>query len=258
MDIGGIGFGPDATDVFMEGLYIPMLKLIDQGVVNETLMAMIRANTRLPIDTEGDTYSLAACNDVGCQRLVEMMRRVRASTSLDALGDYICDRSREAVLAEIAKLPKGIWRNSMVVDGYDAPVTLAATLTISDNGIHVDFDGTSGASTFGINVPHVLHHGLHRVRPRLRGRLADPEQCRLARAADGLGARRRDPQRAEAGAGAPRATSSARCCPTWCSAACARSFPSACRPKARRACGISMCAARPAAAPAAITDSRWR
>ena len=31
MDIGGIGFGPDATDVFMEGLYIPMLKLIDQG-----------------------------------------------------------------------------------------------------------------------------------------------------------------------------------------------------------------------------------
>ena len=73
MDIGGIGFGPDATDVFMEGLYIPMLKLIDQGVVNETLMAMIRANTRLPIDTEGDTYSLAACNDVGAKRLVEMM-----------------------------------------------------------------------------------------------------------------------------------------------------------------------------------------
>ena len=31
MDIGGIGFGPDATDVFMEGLYIPMLKLVDRG-----------------------------------------------------------------------------------------------------------------------------------------------------------------------------------------------------------------------------------
>ena len=30
MDIGGIGFGPDATDVFMEGIYIPMLKLFDQ------------------------------------------------------------------------------------------------------------------------------------------------------------------------------------------------------------------------------------
>jgi N-methylhydantoinase B len=73
--------------------------------------------------------------------------------SLDQLGDHICDRSREATLAEIAKLPKGVWTNSMVVDGYDQPVTLAATLTISDSGIHVDFAGTSAASKFGINVP---------------------------------------------------------------------------------------------------------
>ena len=152
MDIGGIGFGPDATDVFIEGLYIPMLKLIDQGVVNETLMSMIRSNTRLPIDTEGDTYSLAGCNDVGCQRLVEMMEEFGIDT-LDQIADHICDRSREAVLAEIAKLPKGVWRNSMVVDGYDEPVTLSATLTISDTGIHVDFSGTSPASKFGINVP---------------------------------------------------------------------------------------------------------
>src|SRR5262250_374717 len=71
VDIGGIGFGPDGTDVFMEGLYIPFLKILDAGRVNETLVAMIRANTRLPIDTVGDVYSLMACNDVGCQRLVE-------------------------------------------------------------------------------------------------------------------------------------------------------------------------------------------
>src|SRR6202044_942544 len=120
--------------------------------VNETLMSMIRSNTRLPIDTEGDTYSLAGCNDVGCQRLVEMMEEFGIDT-LDQIADHICDRSREAVLAEIAKLPKGVWRNSMVVDGYDEPVTLSATLTISDTGIDVDFSGTSPASKFGINVP---------------------------------------------------------------------------------------------------------
>jgi N-methylhydantoinase B len=130
MDIGGIGFGPDATDVFMEGLYIPMLKLIDQGKVNETLMAMIRANTRLPVDTEGDTYSLAACNDVGVKRLGEMMDEFGID-NLDVLAEHICARSREAVLAEIAKLPKGTWHNEMTVDGYDAPVTLRASLTVS-------------------------------------------------------------------------------------------------------------------------------
>ncbi len=152
MDIGGIGFGPDGTDVFMEGLYIPMLKLIDQGVVNETLMGMIRANTRLPIDTEGDTYSLAACNDVGARRLVEMMDEFGID-DLDALADHICARSREAVLAEIASLPKGTWRNTMTIDGYDRPLDLTAALTVADSGIHVDFTGTSPAATHGINVP---------------------------------------------------------------------------------------------------------
>jgi N-methylhydantoinase B len=152
MDIGGIGFGPDATDVFMEGLYIPMLKLIDQGVVNETLMAMIRANTRLPIDTEGDTYSLAGCNDVGAKRLIEMMDEFGIE-SLDPLAEHICARSREAVMAEIAKLPKGTWHNAMTVDGYDEPVTLRAVLTVSESGIHVDYTGTSAQSRYGINVP---------------------------------------------------------------------------------------------------------
>ena len=63
--------------------------------------------------------------------------------SLDTLADFVCDSSRKAVLAEIAKLPKGTWHNSMTVDGYDEPVTLKATLTISETGIHVDFTGTT-------------------------------------------------------------------------------------------------------------------
>src|SRR3954468_384318 len=101
MDIGGIGFGPDGTDVFMEGLYIPHLKLADEGRLNETLMAMIRANTRLPVDTEGDVYSLAGCNDVGCRRLVEMMTEFGLAdldpsprTSASARGRPSSPRSR--------------------------------------------------------------------------------------------------------------------------------------------------------------------
>ncbi len=152
IDIGGIGFGPDATDVFMEGLYIPFLKLIEEGRVNETLMAMIRANTRLPIDTVGDTYSLANCNDVGCRRLTEMMAEFGLD-DLDDLGSFICERSQAAVLAEIAKLPKGRWTNTMVTDGYDSPIALTGTVTVSDTGIHVDYTGTSPVAGRGINVP---------------------------------------------------------------------------------------------------------
>jgi N-methylhydantoinase B len=152
MDIGGIGFGPDATDVYMEGLFIPMLKLAERGTMNETLMAMIRANTRLPVDTVGDVYSLAACNDIGAKRLLEMMDEFGLE-SLDGLADFICASSRRAVLAEIARLPKGSWTNRMVTDGYDVPIELVARLTVSDDGIHVDYTGTSPVSGKGINVP---------------------------------------------------------------------------------------------------------
>ncbi|WP_439574485.1 hydantoinase B/oxoprolinase family protein [Phreatobacter sp.] len=152
MDIGGIGFGPDGTDVFMEGLYIPLLKLADRGKLNETLMAMIRANTRLPIDTEGDVYSLAACNDVGCERLSEMMEEF-GLRDLDVLSNHILTRSKAAVLEAIAALPKGKWSSSMTVDGYDEPVTLACTVEVRKDGIHVDYTGTGPASGRGINVP---------------------------------------------------------------------------------------------------------
>jgi N-methylhydantoinase B len=152
MDIGGIGFGPDGTDVFMEGLYIPLLKLADRGKLDRTLMAMIRANTRLPIDTEGDVYSLAACNDVGCARLSNMMAEFGLK-DLDLLSTHILERSKAGVTAEIARLPQGSWTNEMTVDGYDEPVKLAATVTVSKRGIHVDYAGTGPASPRGINVP---------------------------------------------------------------------------------------------------------
>ncbi len=152
-DIGGLGTGPDGTDVHMEGIYIPMLKLVDRGVMNETLLAMVRANTRQPVESEGDVYSLAACNDIGCQRLVEMMDEF----DLDGIGllaDFVCRRSRDAVVAEIAKLPQGTYRNSMTIDGYDKPLELVAALTIDGERVTVDFDGTSPLSRYGINVPH--------------------------------------------------------------------------------------------------------
>ena len=151
-DIGGLGTGTDATDVHMEGIYIPMLKLADRGVMNETLMAMIRQNTRQPVESEGDVYSLAACNDIGCQRLVEMMDEFDLD-SLETLGDYICDTSEKAVRDNIAKLPNGAYKNTMTIDGIGDPIDLVATMTIHDDKITVDYDGTSPQSLKGINVP---------------------------------------------------------------------------------------------------------
>ncbi|MBT5898653.1 MAG: hydantoinase B/oxoprolinase family protein [Rhodospirillaceae bacterium] len=152
VDIGGIGFGADGRQVYDEGLYLPILPLAKEGVMDEAILEIVRANVREPVQVEGDLYSLMACNEIGCRRLVEMMDEFELA-ELDALGEYMVEHSHQAMLDEIAKLPKGTYHNSMRIDGYDMPLDLAAALTIADDGIYVDFDGTSGVSNKGINVP---------------------------------------------------------------------------------------------------------
>ena len=151
-DIGGLGVGPDATDIHMEGLYIPMLKLADRGEMNKTLLKLVSQNTRQPVETEGDVYSLAACNDIGCTRLVEMMKEFEIE-DLKKLSDFIYDKSLSAVENEIKKIPNGEYKNSMMIDGFEKDIKLEAKLTVSDNSITVDYTGTSDKSKFGINVP---------------------------------------------------------------------------------------------------------
>jgi len=151
-DIGGLGVGPDATDIHMEGLYIPMLKLADRGVMNKTLLKLVSQNTRQPVETEGDVYSLAACNDIGCNRLVEMMKEFEID-DLKSLSDFIYDKSLSAVENEIKKIPNGVYENSMMIDGFEKDIKLEAKLKVSDKSISVDYTGTSEKSKFGINVP---------------------------------------------------------------------------------------------------------
>ena len=151
VDIGGLGMGPDGRQVFEEGLFIPIMPLAREGRMNEDLLRLVRANVREPLQVEGDIYAAAACNDEGSRRLVEMMDEFEIA-NLDRLGDTIVEASREATLERIRALPKGTYRNSMTMDGCEKPLVLNAALTISDDGIHVDFDGTSPASSHGINV----------------------------------------------------------------------------------------------------------
>src|SRR5260370_24028557 len=127
------------------------MTMAGEGVMNEDLSSIVRANGGEPLQVEGDIYALAACNDEGSRRLVEMMSEFEIS-HLETLGNHIIEASREATLAEIRKLPRGVTRNSVRMDGYDKPLLLNAAMTIHDDGIHVDFAGTSPASAYGINV----------------------------------------------------------------------------------------------------------
>ena len=89
------------------------------------------ANTRQPVETEGDVYSLAACNDIGCTRLVEMMDEFGLD-DLNELGGHVIDRSREAMLRLIAELPHGTWIRGRGWDQNDWPDKRFPTATQLD------------------------------------------------------------------------------------------------------------------------------
>ena len=151
-DVGGLGFGPDGRQVFEEGINLPIGYLFRAGKINQTLMEILRANVRDPRAAEGDLYSLTACNKAGSDSLLAAMDEFSLD-DLDAVGEMIIQNSRAAMLEEIRELPKGVWHNTMQVDGYSDPVDLVCSVTISAEGIGVDWSGTSGTSSHGINVP---------------------------------------------------------------------------------------------------------
>ena len=151
-DVGGRGFGPDANDVFEEGLRVPISFLSRHGELNETLMELIQANVRDPKVAEGDLYSLMACNDAGSKELLEMLDDLNLE-SLEGLGDVILQRSREAMHQEIVRLGEREVEYEMTIDGYDEAVRLCCKMTISDGLISLDFSGSSQSSPRGINVP---------------------------------------------------------------------------------------------------------
>ena len=124
---------------------------------------MIKQNTRQPVETEGDIYSLCNSNEIGRRRLVEMMAEYNLS-SLEPLSDYICSTSEAAVREEISRLPEGTWHTSMVCDGEGellgtmGSLKMELSLQVSHSGpagsmITLDYTGTCEASKKAINVP---------------------------------------------------------------------------------------------------------
>jgi N-methylhydantoinase B len=151
-DIGGLGMGPEARSVYEEGLYIPILRCFEAGRANETFFDILRMGTRLPVELEGDVYSLCACNDTGARRLVEMLDEFHLG-GLDDLAAFIFESSRVATEAAIARVPRGTYEATIWSDGYEAPIRLAGKMVVRESEIEVDFTGTSGLSARGINVP---------------------------------------------------------------------------------------------------------
>ncbi|MFT4783628.1 MAG: N-methylhydantoinase B [Paracoccaceae bacterium] len=154
VDIGGRGLGADGASVFEEGLYIPIMKFIDAGKVDDTLVRIVRGNVREPDQVVGDMYALATCNEIGHRRLIDMMTEF-ALEDLEGISTFILEHSRRATLERIAALPRATASGEMTVDGFETPITLRVKISFCADRIVCDFAGTSGVDKKGINCPLV-------------------------------------------------------------------------------------------------------
>ena len=150
-DIGGRILSAEAHEVFEEGLQVPITKLFNAGQPNEELFKIIRANVRTPDETVGDLYAQAACNAVGARSLLQMMDEFQLET-IDPLADEIIDRSERAMRDGIRALPNGRYEHETWSDGFEEPLSIKVAVTVEDEDIFIDFDGSSPQSNRGINV----------------------------------------------------------------------------------------------------------
>jgi N-methylhydantoinase B len=151
-DIGG-RVSSDNHDVFEEGLFIPLVKLYDGGVLNQSVMDMIRWNVRTPDEVVGDIRSQIAANHVCAEKICQMLKD-NDMESLDDLADQVIGRTEKSMREEIAKIPDGIYRAEGIVEqakGKDN-IVIKVSVEVKGSDITVDLDGSSSQVDWGGNV----------------------------------------------------------------------------------------------------------
>ena len=151
-DIGGLGFGAAATQIYHEGLRLPICKLVRAGRLDEPMFDVIRANVRVPEQVFGDLMANVTCNEVGGRQLLEFMDEYGLE-DLAPLSEAIRGQSERAIRDRIAALPDGTYEGAIDIEGIDDPLRLACRAEIAGSGISLDFAGTSPPVDRGINVP---------------------------------------------------------------------------------------------------------
>ncbi|MEX0665119.1 MAG: hydantoinase B/oxoprolinase family protein [Acidimicrobiia bacterium] len=153
-DVGGYGIGAGARDVFEEGLWIPMTKLLVRGERNHDVWKIILANVREPEHVAGDLHAQVASGRVGAARL-QMLCDTHGLHDIEELSAEVRSRSEEATRKAIRALPEGTYEAESTLDladGSEIVIKAAVIVDPSSGTIKVDYGGSSGASPFGINV----------------------------------------------------------------------------------------------------------
>jgi len=155
-DVGGIVAGSNAlgaTEIWQEGLRIPVLKLVDKGVRNETLWKMIGLNVRTPDLVHGDLQAQMAAAATGARGMCALYERYGTEVIDQAIED-LNDYTRRLTETEIAEIPNGTYRFTDHIDGIGddpEPIIFNVAVTVEDRRVIIDWAGSSPQVEGGVN-----------------------------------------------------------------------------------------------------------
>ncbi len=157
LDVGGRILGAEGTDVYEEGLLIPILKLFRRGRRNEDLFRLIAENVRQPEAVVGDILAHVAGDQVGVAKVREFLDEYDLA-DLETVADRILATSEATMRRAIAAVGDGAAEFEMFLDGIDEPLRIAVRVEVRGSDVHVDFAGSSPQVGRGINSCYNYTH----------------------------------------------------------------------------------------------------
>ncbi len=155
-DMGGMSPGSMSggmTEIYQEGLRIPVIKLFRRGELVEDIMELVLLNVRVPEERRGDyNAQIAACR-LGERRLGELAATWGPQTLEAAFADII-GRTEARMRAAIATIPDGDYAFDDLMDDdglgtLDIPVRVR--IEKRGNRIALDFSASGGQVRGNIN-----------------------------------------------------------------------------------------------------------
>ena len=157
LDIGGNvpgNYNPKATESFQEGVRIPPVKLIRASVIQQDIIDILAANSRVPQSNWGDLNGQINALDLGERRLHALLDEYGDETITAALA-VLSSRAEALMRANIAALPDGTYSYDDFLDNdgvIDTPLRVALDLTIAGDRMTLDFSRSAPPCDGPLNI----------------------------------------------------------------------------------------------------------
>ena len=159
-DIGGATPGSMglATDIYGEGLSIPPVRLVKNGVLDEDIMRLILANVRSHDERRGDFQAQIGSLKTGATRLLEIVER-RGQQEAAEYAKHLIEYSARLMRHAINTIPDGNYEavDTLDDDGVsDAPVPIQVRISITGARARVDFTGSAPQVAGPVNAVEAI------------------------------------------------------------------------------------------------------